>query len=442
MADSDEMTEDARAAFARAQEKIAQAKAEGATKLDLSGAPLGEGILSALTTLPPEITGLLALQNLNLWGTQVTDITPLTSLTTLQSLHLTRTQVSDLRPLLALSLLWDKAGENAPTNPVWAIGYQGTPATKADPVLKALSKIQDYKERTQKTRAHLLTLPGWPDPLPWALPDTAPKDPPSDPPQPEGPERVIIQNGKLDRATSSPTAADLSDPIKTTLYGQIPDAADALARYGNRFPEVAASSQAIADLAKIPFDQADLLSLHTHTRALQDARRQDDRKPEAERLDPDCRRALNRLLDLTPPVTLGNPQVEDYETRLARFAQVATPETASRGEELILNHLSTSYTITTEALRLDASVMRSAGPEDGRAPAKRAMSQQVVIALSFAAGAVVDGALGSIGSELTAAAGPWLIAQKDAIIAASQGWDMTFAVWVKDMLTRLVLAAK
>lgn len=74
--------------------------------------------LSALVTLPAlkslviegisslkGIESLSALQSLNLWNTQVSDLTPLVPLTNLQTLNLWRTRVSDLTPLAPLTSL-------------------------------------------------------------------------------------------------------------------------------------------------------------------------------------------------------------------------------------------------------------------------------------------------------------------------------------------------
>ena len=55
--------------------------------------------------LPRSIRTLTALESLDLWGTQVSDLTPLSGLTALKSLNLSGTQVSDLTPLSGLTAL-------------------------------------------------------------------------------------------------------------------------------------------------------------------------------------------------------------------------------------------------------------------------------------------------------------------------------------------------
>ena len=88
------------AAYAQAQDAIATARASGASHLTLSGDDFAD-----LAVLPPDIGSLTALKNLNLLGTQVSDISALSGLTALSRLYLSSTPVSDLSPLLPLTQL-------------------------------------------------------------------------------------------------------------------------------------------------------------------------------------------------------------------------------------------------------------------------------------------------------------------------------------------------
>ncbi len=96
-----------------ALERIVAAKESGEQALCLSprefnfgGKPYpGDERFEHLTALPLEITGLTALQSLNVSVTQVADITPLAGLTALQKIELHDTQFADISPLAGLTAL-------------------------------------------------------------------------------------------------------------------------------------------------------------------------------------------------------------------------------------------------------------------------------------------------------------------------------------------------
>ena len=84
-------------AYKIAQDRIVQAARKKENTLDLS--------IEGLTTLPPEIATLTALEVLDLARTQVSDITPITHLTALEDLSLADTQVNDIAPIANLIAL-------------------------------------------------------------------------------------------------------------------------------------------------------------------------------------------------------------------------------------------------------------------------------------------------------------------------------------------------
>ena len=87
---------DPEAAFAEASRRVEQAKIEGEDSLDFS-------VLRALERLPTALSGLTKLTWLYLYGTQVTDISPLAGLTGLQRLYFYGPQVTDISPLAGLT---------------------------------------------------------------------------------------------------------------------------------------------------------------------------------------------------------------------------------------------------------------------------------------------------------------------------------------------------
>lgn len=94
MADLAGMDDAARAAYAAAQELIAEAASTRVNRFNLDGRRL-----PALTDIPPEISDLKRLISLELGGTKISDLSSIRDLTQLQGLYLLQTGVSDLSPL-------------------------------------------------------------------------------------------------------------------------------------------------------------------------------------------------------------------------------------------------------------------------------------------------------------------------------------------------------
>ncbi|NRB03085.1 MAG: hypothetical protein HRU30_07445 [Rhodobacteraceae bacterium] len=104
------------------------------------------------------------LKDLLLDSASLRDLSAVSQLHKLQHLDIDNTEVSDLRPLLDLPNF--QSGE-------FTLLLRNTPATTNSQELKRISEIKDSRERAQKTRDYLQTLPPWPDPLPLDL-DQAP----------------------------------------------------------------------------------------------------------------------------------------------------------------------------------------------------------------------------------------------------------------------------
>ena len=259
---------DADTAFAAAQAEIARVREAGKDHLDLT-----DEAYSALTTLPEEIgsldrvsfielddtqitdltplaplTGLERLDLVNtpvtnitplqaltglttlfLSGTQVTDIAPLQALTGLTGLFLTETQVTDITPLgdlLALETLSindTKIADLRPLIPLVKLGegegeglwYEDTPASRANATLTRLSQVEggNFAKCYRDTRDYLLTLPPYPEPLPWDVPA---QDATPDPKVPEGrtaPLQVVEVDGVLRKAAPGDGLAQNSSAL-------------------------------------------------------------------------------------------------------------------------------------------------------------------------------------------------------------------------------------
>ena len=161
-------SDEAQAAYAVAEQMIAEALVSGTQWLSFSNRKT-----YALTKIPPEISklthlteldlgvtevsdisalkGMTAMTSLDLEGTQVSDISVLQGMTAMTFLDIRGTQVSDLAPIATLTSLIPQEG----ARPWDGLFYSDTPATAQDTVLKELSRIEVNRERTEKTLAYL-----------------------------------------------------------------------------------------------------------------------------------------------------------------------------------------------------------------------------------------------------------------------------------------------
>ncbi|MEO0370390.1 MAG: leucine-rich repeat domain-containing protein [Pseudomonadota bacterium] len=397
------------------------------------------------------LQGLTQLQELYLQNTQVADITPLQGLAQLRRLYLQNTQVADITPLQGHAVLEDLVlhGSNIrdlrPIARLERLGreaadrltFSKTPAVEADPDLKRLSKIEDHVQRAAETKAYLRTLPPWPEPLPWLETPNAPaSDAPPEPPETDAvPTVVVSEDGRLDLEPSTPTEDDHSDPIKERLYPQLRDAVRNLTRYGN-YPQVSTPASALSGLLDVPFNEADILSIHLQIGALMDAKEADADKRDLEKLDPDCMAAVNGVLRLGPPVTMGHPDVELLEKRALDYARTRQPETVAEGERQLAAGIAENSDLATERARKTSQQLATSSDTGRVAEYRHPFIKKAVVALGIVAGAVVDTATGLISSEAVLAAAQFVTAYKDAILAVAPSWGETGFKWAEYLIMR------
>lgn len=407
--------------------------------------------LTPITDLAP-LSRLTALQSLWLDQTAVTDLVPLARLTALRTLWLSQTAITDLAPLAGLTALTDLSLDGSSVldlRPIRALGklgtsitaglsFQSTPATAHDAELARLAGIKGREDRTRQTLAYLNTLPPWPEPLPWVPPAALPGNAPP-PPEPDPIPKVDVSAQGLDLAASPIDPADLTDPIKARLYARLPGAVATLLRQGNRYPEVAGPAQALADLTAVPFDAADLLDIHLQLAALTDLRVADPDRPKPERLDPDCRLALDAVLRIGPGVTLGHPDVDALEERLAAYARTRQPATVAEGERRVTGALADSADLATPRLRKVAGQVAKAGDDGRTAGYRRGFSRNVILALGAVASGLGEAATGIVYGEVVLAAAQFLVQHRDAIIATAPAWGQTGYAWLEYILVRAEL---
>ncbi len=457
-------------AYEAALKEIERARAAGEIGLSFDAMAF-----RTLERIPPEVAGIDGLKRLDLDNTQVSDLVPLRELTGLKTLRLDRTQVSDLSPLFELTglqwlylkqtqvsnlaplkaltklqMLWldqTQVHDLRPIRNLPALGERGsgglrfkdTPAASATPDLARLSQIENDQERTLETQAYLRTLPPWPEPLPWQTPQGARSDSPPAPPEPDPVPRLILTGDMLlDLDHSRATPDDLSDPIKERLYRQLPDAARNLARFGNHYVEVKDPAERLIELTEADFRDADLLDIHLQIAALSDLREADPDRRENERFDADCMTALNKVLRLGPPVTMGHPDVDLFEKRSLDYARTRRPATEAEGERRIVGGLADADAITTRRLRDTAGMLRNAGDTGRVADYRTSFARNAIIALS-----ALDAAVGGqIAGTVLIEAAHFLLLHKEAIMATAPAWGETGYLWASDLIRRADLWLK
>ena len=168
------------------------------------------------------LANLTALLSLWVEGTDISDLSPVLALPDLAMLRFQNSQVSDLRPLLQSSFCWDLAGQKLPNGFRGELDFADCQACREDPQLAALGDIEDFKERAEKTRAYLRTLPPYPAPLPWKPHSSAPKveaeapsktDTALQPIRFSDARRVLEDNYPLVRQRCQAVFAELNDAI-------------------------------------------------------------------------------------------------------------------------------------------------------------------------------------------------------------------------------------
>ncbi|MEM1079276.1 MAG: leucine-rich repeat domain-containing protein [Pseudomonadota bacterium] len=376
------------------------------------------------------LAGITGLQNLSLSNTLIADIAPLAGITGLQSLTLDNTQVRDLRVLAGHQSLIPKKAMPF----IYGLRFADTPATELDPELHRLAEIEDSRERTTETLAYLRGLPPWPDPLPWRAPEKAAPSPLPDPPDVSGIPEVRVSPEGIDVTPGSTTEADLSDPIKAQLYARLGGFAEALFQKGNRYPELSQPAQALRDLTSGPFETASILGIHLQLSALDDIRKEDANRPEAEQMDPDCRLAIGQVLRHGPGITMGHPDVVLVEARNAEFAGQPVPETEAESERRLARTVADAQVPATKAAQQVAGALATSQSKGRLSQARKALAWGLVSGV----GALVVGGLSQAGADGYQWAVEWISANRDAIWTAAQGWGSTFVSWVRDLLTTVL----
>jgi internalin A len=388
--------------------------------------------------LAPPLAQLSNLQALHLANTQVADLAPLAQLPNLQTLYLTGTQAADLRPILNFLSLGD--------GPIGGLWFQGCAATRHDPRLDELSKIEDSDERLTQTPAYLRTLPPWPEPLPWMPPGKRDAQARPDPPDPDpGLPLKTTLDGLIDLDVDPHGPND--DPLVTKSFARLQQAVTALVRHGNQYPELRDIADSLLAQTTGPLAEASLYDIHLDVGALFDLLDGNPNRAMAEQLDADAIVAIQRVTRLGPPLTMNDDLVIAYEEAHARFARQTRSDTVRAGERAVVEAVSKDKDVIGERLRGIAAKAVALPGDEGRTDTTRTLiAKNLVIKVGLVVGATAATSLvglitvESAKAAWAAAPGYWsfLVTNKDAIMAAAAGWGDQAHVWTADLMARAV----
>jgi hypothetical protein len=407
---------EAETAFAEARKKIADAKATGATELNLSNDP-------ALTRLPEEITDLAALRVLHLHNTQVAGLAPLTGLANLQTLTLSSTQVADIAPLAGLTALTkltlsgSHIADLRPLINLDKLGTMGSPgltftdtsATAQDATLARLAEIEDARQRAEETRAYLATLPPWPEPLPWEVRAARDHAPPPDPALP-----LVLKDGQIDLRARPFSADDANDPLREALFADLQDrVADLMRISGNLDETIYREACRLHDRLEAGLSRMEPVRVHLIVEALRRLRGR-----QAATADQDLLSSLDAVLDIGPDLTLDSEEVATLLRRQRENRLDRRDEAETEAEIRIAQGIADSPFASSD---LGALARAAADPTADdqltglRGPLVR--NWTIIVATS----AMTSAAQGVVGNASYDAL-HWVVAHGDDILAMARSW--------------------
>ena len=316
-------------AFAAAERMIEEARKTGAALLSFDNPKT-----HALNRIPDSIAGLTGLKVLDFSRTMVSDLSLISGIVGATSLYLSNTPVSDLCPIskmvemTRLDLNYSQVSDlravlsmqKLTTGPLFdGLTFNDTPFTQADEHAAGIAGIENSIERAVALFEYLRD---------W-VPPGALESPATDDLFP-----ILTDGGRLEVVQSLPTEAERDERLKRVLHERLRDKARDLAQAaGNHFPRLATRARAVLGQVDRDFDDVDLLILHLEIEDL--SVRSVAGQEEGEAFPPEVTGPLADVLQIGPGLTLGHPDVETLNDRIARFRGDPVPAAEKQAHDAL-----------------------------------------------------------------------------------------------------------
>ncbi|MGR3344945.1 MAG: hypothetical protein ACU0DI_17305 [Paracoccaceae bacterium] len=297
--------------------------------------------------------------------------------------------------------------------------FNETPATRLDPKLADLSEIDDAAKRTRQTLTYFReVVDNWP-PVP------------APPPERDSVPKVVLVDGRLDIAPSTPSPDEQSDPVKLTALERLRDAGAVLLRCGNKHLDIDTVARRLSANIGRDFADIDILSVHFDLEACRDIYDHRAERSGDDILAPDTVSALSQVAQVGPGLTLDNADVEKLEERRRRYDGPPIDESLIENHDTLSKSISKNTEAFGQAIR-DLSDIVQAGSTaelDRRRTGQFGLNRDTVF---VAGGLVAAGFFGETGSAIY----EWFVTSASAISALAPGWGEAFQAWITPILMR------
>ena len=360
------------------------------------------------------IANLTALKYLYLSDTHLNDITPIANLTKLETFHFDgNVQLEDLRPILNLQSLL----KNGPLNSIF---FHGSKACERDPNLARLAEIPDGQERTQKTFDYLRTLPKWPAPLPWEAPIE----------QVALPKLVLSEDQRVDVVhTQAP-----NDPVTAAAYKRLQRDIPKLQRFTNQYADLNPIYESLSDLIGTPMEDVDLLILHLDIADLEELQHRNQTADAREQFDDECRAVIDGIMRVAPPITMGHPDVVEFEARQREYKDQQITKAVKKAELALIRGIASSGELITQETETLANRLSQPSENTRLQTAQSGFARNATVILFHLATALPIAATEYVATEAVKMAAQFVAAHATEILAIAPTWGMNGLAWAESII--------
>lgn len=402
-----------------------------------------------ITSIEP-LKKLSRLRTLRLSDSRLKDISPLKNLNNLQYLDIARTPVADIRPIqhIAQNLIQKEQEKRKALNERilqevsqkpkddrsvlsslmeqleiddFGFSYKLTEATALDPELSRLSKLGP--SAVSATLDYLETLDDhWP---PISI----------DTPEQDTLLSVAIKDQKIELALKG-LSHDQLDPIQKAVLPKLRVLCSDLEKVsGNQFHRLTEAARNLSTTLAKSNGLPDAILIHIEIEALRSLIDNRSGLEEFEDYSPDLKGIAAQLFALGPSLTMGDPNVQEMEKRIADFHTPRVASQATASNEMMQAVLGTVDTFGRDLKAVTETLAHAAEIGSPRLISGRiSLSRNIlVVAGTAAAAGIATGAMGQIGAKSV----DFLLANTEAVKAVALYYGGSFQTWLLAILQHL-----